>query len=162
MKKVLAALMAVLMALALTSCGEKTTTYTYDGMTIQIPESFVMKEMETSFDRCWYDENTEIALWVDHYTAEWLQENGYGDFTIEDIAYNIGYGYEIISENAKGTTFEKKYISPEGDDYNVFKFANIYQTNDGYWLVVLDCMEEERSTYEPKFTKWFQTVSIKD
>ncbi|MBR0386036.1 MAG: hypothetical protein IJI05_05775 [Erysipelotrichaceae bacterium] len=162
MKKFLTVMMTALLVLALAACGEKTTEYTYDGFSIKIPETYALKEMDTSFDKCWYDENTEVALWVDHYSVEWLEENDLADFTLEDVGYNIGYGEEILSEKQDGNTYEKKYITPEGENYNVFKFANIYQTNDGYWLVVLDCMEEEQAKYEPLFTKWFKTVTIKD
>lgn len=162
MKRIISLLLAVVMVMTMAACGEKTTEYTYDGFSIKIPNTVKFEEMDTAFDKCWYDENTEIALWVDHYSLQWLADNDLADFTLDDVGYNIGYDMEILSEVNEGKVYVKKYISPEGEDYNVFKFAKIYETSDGYWLVVLDCMSDEQSKYEKQFAKWFETVKIVD
>ena len=162
MKKIVKGLVLLLVLAVLAGCGEKTTAYTFEGFKMEIPEKYILKEVDTGNDMAWLDEDSGVGLWVDHYSDEWLAENNFADYTIDDIAYNMGYGQEILSETDNGTTYDKKYLYPEGDNYNVFRHCRVYETNDGYWSVVLDCMEADQKTYEPLFEKWFKSVTIND
>lgn len=162
MKKILSGLFALLLVFGLVACGEKTQQYEVGGLTIALPATFEFKEIETeAYDKCLYDGDTDVAFWVVHYTKEWLAENGYGAFSLEDIGTSIGYGLETLSEKNNGDTYVKSYITKEGE-LDIYKYATIYQVEDGYWLVVLDCLKSDQDKYKTKFADWMKTVTIKE
>ncbi len=162
MKRLINVFLVLLLVMGLFGCSEKTTTHTIDKLTIVIPSKYEFEEIETDvYDKCLYDGETDVALWVKHYDTEWLSDNGYSDFTLEDIGYNIGKGNEILSEGLDGDVYVKSYVAQEGD-FDVFKYANIYQKSDGYWIIILDCLEKDKDTYQSQFDEWFKTVNIAD
>lgn len=171
MKKLIAALVAVLMVVSFAACGGKTTskldtadleTYEFDGLTIQMEKGMEIGSQE-GFDA--FASSTTCMMTGVKEGFDLFTSYGYDpeNMTLEEYGELVAQANEQFngdfSEDANGNLAVTYTYNVEGTNY--YYHATVAKGTDSFWVITFACFEGDQSEYADQFEAWANTIVVK-
>ena len=155
MKKLFAVLAALLLVLTAAGCSqkEKTKTFTFENLSITVPESYKMEE--TSYDGFVYClEGEKLVIFVNRTAIADIQSYGITEDQVSEIAYQ---GMEIKEKD--GMSYGV-YDYTSGSDKFYYTYG-LFKDDTYYWDVNVACQDADKATLADPMVTILQNVELK-
>ncbi len=171
MKKLIAALVVVLMVVSFAACGGKTTskldtanleTYEFDGLTIKMEKGMEIGSQE-GFN-AFASSNTCIMTGVKE-GFDLFTSYGYDpeNMTLEEYGELVEQANEQFNEDfsadANGNLAATYTYDINGTSF--FYHATVAKGTDAFWVITFACSEDAQSEYADQFEAWANTIVVK-
>ena len=159
-KIISAALVAVILTLALASCG--TTVYKKQGITFELPSSFEQRAIENALYA--YGDDESYIVFNKH-TRSALATQG---ITTLDVAEFVEHA---LDKNGMTDAVEVEYdvdravfsyiaADSEVQDVLYYCYSLVIKGSDCIWMIQMFCYATLSSDYIPEFEKWAASIVV--
>lgn len=161
MKKLLIALVALLMVLGMFGCSKevKTAEYTNGEIVLQLPEGMEEEFGEGDFE--YTISKNDMIVYVSSITKQELADDyGFSDIDLKTFTDLIINGDEVILRKSYSDYEVFAYTSKvEGDEY--YYLIGCYETDDKFFIVNFVCFASDRKKFEDPFLDYASKVKFK-
>lgn len=166
MKKLLAALLVVLMAVSFAACGggsdePELETYDFNGFSIQMEKGMEIDEMEgfeafATSDNCMITGVREdFDIFASYgYDPETMTIEEYADL-VAMANSQFGSNFSVDANGNQAVTYTSTV-----DGTTFYYHATVVKGSDAFWVITLCCFEEAQAEYADQFEAWVDTIVV--
>ena len=160
MKKLLSLVLALVLMVALVSCGEaQPKAFTSSGMTITLTTAF-KENTQAGYTVCY--ESSKVAVFI--LKESFSLQAGVENLTLDEYAdlvrqSNASKSPTEIAKQDGFCTMEYNFLN-ESENQTYSYYCTMFKGTDAFWLVQFACKEGDYASCKDTFVDWAKTVTF--